>query len=76
MKIIQTGKFTPGVVQRSLSMVMLEGKLEITGGDGNKVTLEPGEAIFFPMGSEHQIVSVAKKSKFVIIYSPPRPVGK
>ena len=55
------------------SMFMLEGKLEITGGDGTKVTLEPGEAIFFPAGCEHQIVSVAEKSRFVIVYSPPRP---
>ena len=55
------------------SMVMLEGKLEITGGDGAKTTLEPGDAIFFPVGCAHGLLSLAEKTRFVIVYSPPRP---
>jgi quercetin dioxygenase-like cupin family protein len=54
------------------SMFILEGKLEVTGSDGTSVFLEPGDAIFFPIGCEHKVTGVNEKSKFLVISSPPR----
>jgi quercetin dioxygenase-like cupin family protein len=54
------------------SMYMLEGKLEVTDSAGKQVFLEPGDSVFFPIGCEHKVVCVTEKSKFLVIYTPPR----
>ena len=54
------------------SMFMLEGKVEVTGSDGTVVTLEPSDAILFPVGCEHKVVCITEKTKFLVIYTPPR----
>ena len=58
------------------SMYMLEGKLEVSDSAGNKVFLEPGDSIFFPIGCEHKVVCLTEKSKFLVIYTPPRQSSK
>ena len=58
------------------SMFVLEGELEVTGSDGTVVMLEPGDAILFPVGCEHKVVCVTEKSKFLVIYTPPRQASK
>jgi mannose-6-phosphate isomerase-like protein (cupin superfamily) len=54
------------------SMFILEGEIEVTGGDGARVFLRPGDTIFFPVGCEHKVTCMSEKSKFLVISSPPR----
>lgn len=52
-------------------MYILEGHLRVTG-DGDEVVLEPGDLIYFPVGNLHKVVCETERSKFVVLYSPPR----
>lgn len=58
------------------TMFMLEGRLKIIGKDGQVETLEPGDSIFFPIGVEHKVISETPKSRFLLIYTPPRQASK
>jgi len=49
----------------------LEGRLRVTG-DGDEVVLLPGDLIYFPVGSSHKVISESERSKFIVLYSPPR----
>ena len=58
------------------SMYMLEGLLRVYGDDGLEVTLEPGDAIYFPIGCEHKVVCETPQARFLVIYTPPRQSSK
>lgn len=52
-------------------MYMLSGRLRVTG-DGDEVTLEKDDFIYFPRKSMHKVVCETPKATFIVIYSPPR----
>lgn len=50
---------------------LLEGKMK-TVSDGVDYYQEPGDLCFIPAGAPHEAFSIASKSKFILIYTPPR----
>lgn len=58
------------------SMYLLEGVLRVYGADGAEVTMQPGDAIYFPVGCEHKVVCETPRAKFLVIYTPPRQSSK
>ena len=53
------------------TMFMLEGEVRVTG-DGPEVSLTPGDLIYFPRNSSHQVTVQTEEAKFIVLYSPPR----
>lgn len=56
-------------------MYILEGRLRFICGDVEEV-LVAGDLGFIPIGVNHQVFSETPKSKFLVIYAPPRDVLK
>lgn len=52
-------------------MYILSGRLCVNG-DGDMVTLNPGDTIFFPKNSAHKVICETEKSTFLVVYTPPR----
>jgi quercetin dioxygenase-like cupin family protein len=57
----------PGIEQ---VCYMLEGEASVEVG-GEKFTLRPGEACFFPADAMHVFTATTPKVKVMVIYSPP-----
>lgn len=54
-------------------MYILEGRLKITSpATGKEDIFEPGDLVYFPDGVEHKVVVESEKSRFCVIYSPPK----
>ncbi len=52
-------------------MYMLSGVVRVSG-DGEEVTLEKDDFIYFPKDSSHKVVCETEKATFLVIYTPPR----
>ena len=54
-------------------MFILEGELRITSpATGKEDVFVPGDLVIFPDGVEHKVVVESEKSRFVVIYGPPK----
>lgn len=54
-------------------LYIMEGRLRIICEDIDEV-LVPGDLGFIPIGVSHQVFSETPKSRFLVIYAPPREV--
>ena len=54
-------------------MFILEGELRITSpATGKEAVFAPGDLVIFPDGVEHKVVVESEKSRFVVVYGPPK----
>ena len=54
-------------------MYILEGQLRITSpATGKEDVFVPGDLVIFPDGVEHKVVVESEKSRFVVVYGPPK----
>ena len=54
-------------------MYILEGQLRISSpATGKEEVFVPGDLVIFPDGVEHKVVVESEKSRFVVVYGPPK----
>lgn len=57
----------PGIEQ---VCYLLEGAAHVEVG-GEKFELAPGEACFFPAGTQHLFIVTSERAKVLVVYAPP-----
>ena len=54
-------------------MYILEGQLRISSpATGKEEVFVPGDLVIFPDGVEHKVVVESEKSRFIVVYGPPK----